>query len=299
MTLVLGSCATVPPADEQPVGVEGPLVPQTIGKLGPGARKEISGIVRSRRDPGVFWTLNDSGDWPRVFAIRADGSLVSSVREPTIPGTLIGGAINCDWEDIALDASGRLIVADVGNNSNARADLCLYFIEEPEPTESRTTFTSKVMVRYPDQPSLPAPRSNFNFDAEAVYTVGDEVFILTKHRSDTRTTLYRLATREPDVVNVLERLGEFDVLGRATGADASDDGLRLVVLTYDRIWLFERESGSVPFFEARVSSRAYAMPDGDDSDSESICFETDDTLLVADESRGMLYRVRVDEVRGR
>ncbi|MCL4220094.1 MAG: hypothetical protein KJZ65_01865 [Phycisphaerales bacterium] len=287
-------------------GAEGPqhereeaLVLHPVGKLGAGAGKEISGIVRSRRDAAVFWTVNDSGDEPRVYPIRADGSVIASEREPEAPGTLVGGAINCDWEDIALDASGRLIVADLGNNSNARADLCLYFIEEPEPKEGRTTFTSKVMVRYPDQPGVPAPRSNRNFDAEAVYTVGDEVFILTKHRSDTKTTLYRLSSRESDVVNELERLGDYEVQGRVTGADASDDGLRLAVLTYDRIWLFERESTSVAFFDGQVSSRRYAMPDGEASDSESICFETDKTLLVADESRATLYRVETDEVRGR
>lgn len=272
------------------------LVLEPIARLGPGARKEVSGIVRSRRDPAVFWTLNDSGDEPRVYPVRADGSVVPSVRLPRVPGVLIAGAVNSDWEEIALDASGRLIVADLGNNTNARADLALYFIEEPEPDVEATRPTSVVLFRYPDQPSLPAPRDNFNFDAEAVYTVGDEVYILTKHRSDTRTTLYRLGAREPGVVNPVTRLGEFDVLGRATGADASDDGLRLVVLTYDRIWLFERDRPETPFFEARVTSRPYRMTDGE-SDSEAVCFETDDTLLIADEARGRLYRVRLDEIR--
>jgi len=200
---------------------------------------------------------------------------------------LIGGLINVDWEDIALDGSGRLVIADFGNNSNGRADLALHFVPEPEPTAGRAVAERTVMFRYPDQPSLPAPRENFNFDAESIFTVGDEVFILTKHRSDTRTTMYRLAERETGRVNTLERLETFDVLGRATGADASADGLELVVLTYDRIWLFRRSSVAEPFFAGRAVSCPYRMTDGD-SDSESICF-TDGGFLIADEARGRIY----------
>lgn len=277
------------------------LTLRPIARLGPGARKEVSGIVRSRRDPSVFWTENDSGDEPRIYPIRADGGVVPCERYPDVPGTLVGGAINCDWEDIALDASGRIIIADCGNNSNARADLTLYFIEEPEPTEGRTSVTSRVMFRYPDQAERPAPRTDFNFDAEAVFTVGDDVFILTKHRSDTFTKLYRLADRTPGVVNTLAYLEKFDIGGQATGADASPDGLRLAVLTYNRIWLFERATTSDSFFASSgpghsIASRPYRMTDGD-SDSEAICFENDTSLLIADEARGMLYRVPLDEIR--
>ncbi|MFZ4575153.1 MAG: endonuclease/exonuclease/phosphatase family protein [Phycisphaerales bacterium] len=274
---------------------EPPLILRPIAELGPGAKKEVSGIVRSRRDPTVFWTLNDSGDEPRVYPVRADGSVVASERYPEIPGTLIGGAINGDWEDIALDASGRLIAADCGNNSNARADLTLYFIEEPEPTEGRTSFTAKVAFRYPDQNRRPAPKDDFNFDAEAVFTVGDDVFILSKNRSDTFTKLYKLDDRATDRVNTLTYIDRFDVKGRATGADASDDGLKLAVLTYDRVWVFERADVRQSFFSGRVRSREYAYEDGK-SDSEAICFRDDDTLLIADESRATLYSVALRDL---
>lgn len=273
-----------------------PVVLEPIALLGPGAGDEVSGIVQSRREPGVFWTLNDSGNPPRIYPIRADGAVVPSVRYPEEPGTLIGGAIDCDWEDIALDASGRIIVADVGNNSNARRDLTLYFIEEPEITAGRTTFTSKLIVRYPDQESWPAPPDNFNFDCEAVFTVGDEVYLLTKHRSDTHTRLYRLDSRETDAVNTLTYLDTFDLKGQATGADCSADGLRLAVLTYTHVWLFERESIADPFFAGRASAMAYAYPDGQ-SDSEAVCFEDDSHLLIADEARATLYRLDLAELR--
>lgn len=274
---------------------EVPLVLRAGADLGPGAKKEVSGIVRSRREKGIFWTVNDSGDEPRIYPVRADGSLVQSVRYPEEPGTLIGGAIDGDWEDIALDASGRVIIGDIGNNSNARADLALYFVEEPEPTEGRTTWTSKVLVRYPDQKARPAPEEDFNFDAEAMFTVGDEVYILSKNRSDSFTKLYHVADRAPGVVNTLRYMDRFDVLGQATAADATDDGLRLAVLTYERIWIFERATTRDSFFSGRVYARAYRYDDGD-SDSEAICWEDDQTLLIADEARGKLFRAKTADV---
>lgn len=272
------------------------LIPDPIAKLARGPAKENSGIVRSRRSSMIFWMHNDSGDEPRIYPITIDGQVVASTRNPESPGVLIGGAVNSDWEDIALDASGRIIIADFGNNSNARADLTLYFVEEPEPTAERTTYTRKVLFRYPDQTKRPAPASDFNFDAEAIFTVGDEVFILTKNRSDTFTKLYRLATRDEGVVNVLEYIDRFNIDGQATAADASDDGKTLVVLTYERIWLFERDDLTTPFFKAKVTSRAYRMTDGK-SDSEAICFESAETLLIADEARAKLYRVQLANIR--
>lgn len=272
------------------------LLLPVVAKLGPGAGKEISGIVRSRRDPAVFWTLNDSGDEPRIYPVKADGTVVPAERYPETPGTLVGGAINGDWEDIALDASGRVVVADFGNNSNARADLTLYLVEEPEPTEGRTTYTSKILFRYPDQKARPAPRTDFNFDAEAIYTVGDEIHVLTKHRSDTFTKHYRLDARAPGVVNVLTYVGKFDIEGQATAADASDDGLKLAVLTYTHVWLFERRSLEESFFDGRVSRRAYRLDDAG-NDTEALCFEDAGTLLLADEARGTLHRMPLTELR--
>lgn len=275
---------------------EDPLVLRPVAKLGPGANKEVSGIVKSRTRPGVFWTLNDSGDEPRVYPVRADGAVIPSVRYPETPGVLIGDAINSDWEDLAVDASGRLIVADFGNNTNARRDLVLYVLPEPEGDEGRTATQSKIFFRYPDQTAFPAPEPDRNFDAEAIFTVGDEIYILSKNRSDTFTKLYRVDDRKPGETNVLSYIDRFDVAGKATGADATEDGLKLAVLTYDRIWLFERTDVHTPFFAGRVSCRPYRMHDGD-SDSEAICFETPDTLLIADEARGEMYRVPLTELR--
>ena len=108
------------------------------------------------------------------------GRMRKSARAADAPGVLIGGVINSDWEDIAVDASGHVIVADVGNNSNGRRDLALHYIFEPEPTAGFTALLMSLFVRYPEQKTWPAPKSDFNYDCEAIFTKGDTVYFVTK-----------------------------------------------------------------------------------------------------------------------
>ena len=255
-------------------------------KLGPGPAKENSGIVKSRQWPDLFWMHNDSGDGPRIYPVRRDGSVYPSERYPDSPGVLIGGAINVDWEDITVTASGQLLVADCGNNANDRRDLVLYYLPEPAPTAGRTTTFKKVFFRYPEQQKFPAPEDDFNYDAEAVFALGDEVYLCTKHRSDTKTRLYRLPDGGPDEVRSLELVDRFDVRGQVTGADASANGKRLVLLTYDSLWLFE-----ITDPEAPLSGPVKWLPYEGGDDVEAVCFADADTLLVAAEGTGRLYEV--------
>ncbi len=268
-----------------------PLNFKLVAKLGPGPRKENSGIVKSRQYPDVFWIENDSGDEPRIYPVNRRGENYADTRYGDEQGVLIGGAINVDWEDITVDAAGHVIVADLGNNENDRRDLVLYYLNEPSPSAGRTTVRQKIFLRYPDQPSFPAPRDNFNFDCEAVFTVDNTVYLLSKDRSDAYTTLYRLDDPKPEATNVLTRLDTFDVRGQAVGADCTPDGKRLAVLTYSGIWLFERESPDESFFDGRISWAPFPK-----RDAEAICFADDKTLLVADESLAELYEVQISDL---
>src|SRR5206468_8997829 len=86
--------------------------------------REVSGIVASRRHPGVFWVHNDSGNAAALFAVRRDGSLVReyAVKAPSL-----------DWEDIAVDDAGHLYLGDIGNNAGLLPIRTIYEIDEPDP----------------------------------------------------------------------------------------------------------------------------------------------------------------------
>src|SRR5262245_60231493 len=120
--------------------------------------KESSGIVASRRHPGVFWSHNDSGDAARLFAFRRDGSAVRASGDTAYTGIGIDTANNRDWEDITTDDAGQLYVGDTGNNGNARDDLAIYVVPEPDPaTATRATVARRIAYAYPDQTAFPPP----------------------------------------------------------------------------------------------------------------------------------------------
>jgi hypothetical protein len=271
---------------------------------------EMSGIVRSLRYPGIYWVHNDSGGEPRIFAIHADGSLVMPSRmgdrffadkpvkgKAPYPGVRIGVAANSDWEDIALQGD-TLYIADTGNNGNARRDLGIYVLPEPNPESvSQARALKWLPVVYPDQKAFP-PRE-WNFDCEAVFLFRNRVHLLTKHRvgpghdfPGTSTNLYRLDTAYTDRPNVLTLLdSRSDLGGWVTAADLSPDGKTLAVLCQaleQSVWLFPAPADGEHF----LSGPARRLRFIGGRQCEGICFESDSTLLVNNEQRD-LFRLKI------
>lgn len=98
---------------------------------------ESSGLAISTRHRDLGYTINDSGDSPRIFAFR-----VSTGR--TVGVTTVRGVTWRDTEAMALDGDGRLWVADTGDNQAVRRDVALYALDEPGPTSATVDAT-----RYP------------------------------------------------------------------------------------------------------------------------------------------------------
>jgi len=264
-----------------------PVVLEKVGVLGPGAERENSGIVKSRYYEGLYWTQNDSGDEPRVYPVRQDGSLWPSARYEDDPGVYIAGAINVDWEDIAVDDKGHLIVCDVGNNRNDRRDMVLYYLDEPAPLAGRTTFKKKIFVRYPDQAQYPAARHDFNYDCEGVFHAFGKVYLVSKNRSDTYAKLYRLDSYEEGKTNMLTYLDKFDIGGKTTAADATPDGRPRAITTYDSLWVSEIDGITDRYFDGKI----YWLP-FEAAQVEAVCFADRETLLLADEQLAEIYRIR-------
>ena len=249
---------------------------------------ESSGLAASRRHPGIYWTHNDSGDRPRIFAIDRRGGTVAEIQ--------IDGAKARDWEDIAIDDAGKLYLGDIGNNANRRRDLTVYRIAEPDPAvgDGSATVEAALRYRYADQSAYPQPERSA-FDAEALFWRAGSLYILTKHRTDTWTTLYRLATTPQDEEQVLQPLQQIDVGwtspagGNVTAADLHPDQPLLALLTYQNIQLFD-VSGSGD--ELRLTSRkTIALRTAETRQAESLCWDGS-SLLFGNEQRGLF---RIDE----
>jgi hypothetical protein len=248
---------------------------EACAHLNAAAIAECSGIVHSRQYPGVFWVHNDSGDMPRLFAVDLEGTLLREVHAT--------GADNVDWEDIAADDRGHLYIGDFGNNRNTRTDLVIYVIEEPNPRadapDSMLTVPviRRIPFHFPEQRAFPDPTDR-NYDCEALFWDDGNLYLLTKHRSDTRTVLYRIP-QDGEAPRAAERLGEYDIGSQVTAADLSADGDRLVVLSYQYIHVFERPARGDDFLAGR--SRRVLI---EGRQCEGICFDGEN-ILITNEQR--------------
>ncbi len=251
---------------------------------------ESSGIVRSRLWPEVLWTHNDSGDSARIFPVKKDGSIISpSWSDQPYEGVILLDAVNVDWEDIAIDKYNNLIIGAFGNNGNARRDLAIYILPEPNPYERyNTRILFKIPFVYPDQKEFPAKKRNF--DAEALFYAKDKLYILSKNRADDYTKLYRFDSTKADAVNVLTLISSFNIRSQVTAADANSDGTKIAVLTYRAVWLFESHDSSDDYFNGNISW----LPIKNGKICEGICFY-DDSLIISNEQRS-LFEVKTENL---
>lgn len=244
---------------------------------------EASGLVKSKLWKNVFWTHNDSGDEARIFPINRQGELLKPEWMQNYVGIQIPDAVNVDWEAITTDDAGHLIIADIGNNSNTRRDLTIYYINEPYPWETVTTsIYKKIRFYYPEQKEIPSLVKNY--DAEAVFWNDHYIYILTKHRSDSNTRLYRIDPSLEELEIPAEFLEEFNTQARVTGADMDSTGKKIAVLTETSLWLFERSVDSQKFFSGSV----YWIP-LELTQPEAVCF--DGPYIIILNETGELYRI--------
>lgn len=198
-------------------------------KSWPDAVLETSGLAYFSK---YFWTINDSGDGPYVYAIDQSQQLMGKVR--------IAGARNIDWEALAQDQQ-HLYVADCGNNRGKRSSLQIYkipkgtLVDALENKTSPLVSTEVLQIRYANKPEK-VPAKAHNFDCEAIAIVDDELWLFTKNRGDLKTNLYRFDKSAAIQTQPIAR--SFAVNGLITDADFNPATGRLLLLGYSKNRLF-------------------------------------------------------------
>lgn len=210
LALLLLLCAAGPPPE-----------PERIGRLEHPAIREASGIVASRRFPGIFWVHNDSGNPPLLFAVRRDGTLVREYRV---------AAPNVDWEDIAADDAGHLYIGDIGNNGQLLALRAIHRLDEPDPAQ-------------PAAGLLPVTRTSIytfphgeRFDAEGLVVTGGRALVFSKRLDGREAGIYAVPLDPPGTLLrpvVATRIGALSGFSEpVTAADLTPDGRLLAVASY-------------------------------------------------------------------
>jgi hypothetical protein len=196
----------------------------------PAEVRETSGLTRGRVNKDVFWTHNDSGGEPELYAIGLDRRTKARVR---LPGTTL-----LDWEDLEAGPCGNdycLYIADIGDNAGRRHFVTIYeVVEAPLPAPSFQV-KSTMHARYPDGPQ----------DAEALFRLpSGELYIVTKGRQKS-VRLYQIkpSGSEPTDMEVIRELMpqprmEWD---RITAASASPNGKWVAIRSYTTLFIYQTE----------------------------------------------------------
>jgi hypothetical protein len=228
------------------VGVTGVVTIPGVG--------EVSGVVASRIVQAL-WIEEDSGNPTTIYAIDPAGRKLATVQ--------VGGATNRDWEDIAL-ASGRIWLADIGDNSHTRTELQVYWFNEP--SLSTTSVSARLLtLRYADGVAR---------NAEALVVDGDSktLYIFTKESGTSRVfqaSIRRLRGGESKVLTQVATLP----LNKVTAADLGPKGV--IVKSgngYLYRWTADRQVLSA------LSTAPCSAPAGP---GESLAFSSDDRGLYA------------------
>ena len=144
---------------------------------------ETSGLITINQK---LITHNDSGGEAALYEI--DTTSGNYTRKVTV-----SNAYNQDWEDICSD-SNYIYIADFGNNSGTRTNLKIYrilisdFINTPNDTVTADT----INFNYADQTDFTPSTYSTNFDAEAIISIGDSLYIFTKNWGNYWTNIYAL-----------------------------------------------------------------------------------------------------------
>jgi hypothetical protein len=228
------------------------------------ALTESSGLARSQREAGLYWSHNDSGGPTAAYAFDGNGRL---------RGTLtLSGTINLDWEDMSSfteDGAPRLLLADVGDNGAIRPLLTLYVAEEPElpssevAAELRTAPLRSILMAYPDGPR----------DCESVTVDALEGYVYLLSKRDAIPRLYRVPLKPVLPLVLAEALGEISIpraadgvenpesINWVTGMDFDPGGTRLAAVTLTQAYLYERRAGQTWAEALRQPPRALDLPD--------------------------------------
>jgi hypothetical protein len=242
---------------------------------------EISGLIASTDQPGVFWLIEDSRNGPNLWAINAGAKVVGQFN--------LQGAANLDWEDLAIDrlpGTDLISIPDIGDNKTpnrdgvARPTPTLYRL--PEPTVSATgpkvtgtiTAFERYDFRYADEAGNVIPP--LNAETFLIDPLTHEAFVIEKtaHNVDGRNQywVFKLpGTLSPTTLNLATKVSY--VTKRPVGGDVSTDGQTIVTKNYKMGFLWPRNGTLEQTFDAnpappcrfspvdRAEALAYA-PDG-------------------------------------
>ena len=202
---------------------------QTTYKL-PLELSEISGL--EKLNDSTLIAINDSGNEPLIYLLNFRGEILRKMQ--------VSNATNIDWEALAIDEK-FVYIGDLGNNLNARKNLCVYRINRSDLITATEISAEKMSISFREQEAFPPNENARYFDAEAMTFFEGQLWIFTKNNTkpfDGISYLYCFQF-EPNTQKVLKKTTEIKLNKRSYWKDAITSAStienKIVLTTYNRM----------------------------------------------------------------
>jgi hypothetical protein len=231
---------------------------------------ENSAAAMSARQPGVLFTINDSGNEPLLFAIDTTGADRGVWR--------VLDASNIDWEAVSFGPCGAqqdgatsrcVYIGDTGENTGRHPSRAIYRLAEPDATGGRGEVKAEVLrYTYPDQ----------RHDVEAMYVApnGDVVLITKRPLMGANARLRpalvfripasawgttgRIVAQFADSLPIIPGSAPFRLI---TDASLASDARHVAVRTYAQVYIFATDTVTGAVSQAIAPSICDLMPLGE------------------------------------
>ncbi|MGY5007537.1 WD40 repeat domain-containing protein [Streptomyces sp. 900105755] len=234
---------------------------------------ESSGLAASHLHPGIYWTHNDSGDGPYIYAVdSATGKTVARI-------TLSGVGRPRDVEAISIGPDNQIYVGDIGDNLDGSWPyVWIYRLPEPKRLADQTVRATQYVVKY----------SNGARNAESlvVQPKTGRVYIIDK-KEDGGHLYEGPAALSPTGTNIFRPVASVDLW--ATDAAFSPDGKQLAVRGYFGGIYYDWNGGKIKR-EGRLDVPLQKQ-------GESVTYSADGTKLLYG-SEGVDSPVQAEDVPG-
>lgn len=261
---------------------------QLVAEL-PNKLNEVSGLVQLKEN--TVWAIEDGGNPDNIYKIDFKGRVLSTFK--------VKNAKNQDWEDLTKDRKNNVYIADTGNNYNDRKDLVIYKIPDPEIEKGDKIDAVKIKFSYPEQKEFPAKKSDLRYDTEAIFHANDKLYLVTRNRSnpfDGVALIYTLpdikGKYEANLIGGIAFCKDWNTC-QITSIAISPDNKKIVALGKGKLFVFTNFSLD-DFSKGEMTT----IDLGTRTQLESVCFVTDNLLLLADEKSngtgGNIYRYQLN-----
>lgn len=227
----------------------------------------------------LFITHPDSGNPPKLWGVKYPFTTNKEINgELELPQHIK----NIDWEDLAQDDQNNLYIGDFGNNNQQRKNL--YIIKY----NLLTNTSEHIEFHYPDQTAFP-PKKNKdkNYDCEAMLWAKGKLYLFSKNKGNKHVKVYQLPDQagsyEAEIIDTLK------LPLQITGADISQDGQFVTLLSYGKVLLYRTaydadENLALTPFNCKQFTRS--------GQTEAIVFLDEENLLITNE-KGKVFWIFV------